>query len=403
MPNPSKQKKFFAFITSLIITIVVGYFAWSALSSVGGDLINKVLSYTDKISAKIFTASAPDDGNLDSPADFHQEDVPPVEQDEADNVEVTDADSPNFVLTADEQRQNLLDDIQEKLDVINQQVQELAEQWKANDHPAYKDEPQDIDNQNLDDTEPKDDVKVVIYPKVLISEIQILPIERRFVELYNPNDFQVDLTDWHIQRKTKTADSWSSFIPSAEFGGKIIPAYGYFLISRQFANSDITLDLTLSPDNCLVLKNPNGEISDKLGFGDASDQELLSAQNPSAGQSTGRKVLSDGTEEETDNNFYDFEIQTPTPKYKNITYTQTQTTTAGGGGAIPAVYTKILISEAQLDPVGQRFIELYNPSAATVDLTGWYLQRKTGTSKSWSSLVSSSKFAEKSILASGYY
>jgi hypothetical protein len=39
-------------------------------------------------------------------------------------------------------------------------------------------------------------------------------------------------------------------------------------------------------------------------------------------QSVGRKVLSDGTEQDTDDNSADFEIDTPTPKAQNITYVE---------------------------------------------------------------------------------
>ena len=63
------------------------------------------------------------------------------------------------------------------------------------------------------------------------------------------------------------------------------------------------------------------------------------------------------------------------------------TGSGGGGGGSPVVYPKILISEIQIDPIGQRFVELYNPNIASVDLTGWYLQRKDANDTSWLSLI----------------
>jgi DNA uptake protein ComE-like DNA-binding protein len=157
------------------------------------------------------------------------------------------------------------------------------------------------------------------YPKIIISEVQISPIENRFIELYNPNDSQVDLTGWYIQRKTETGTNWSSLVPSTRFEGKTIPAKSYFLIARTIQNSDILLeDLTLTENNSLVLKNPSQEIVDLIGYGNAQDYETATATSPTPSQSIGRK-WSATTENyiDTNNNSADFEIQTPTPKSKN--------------------------------------------------------------------------------------
>ncbi|MCX6719952.1 MAG: helix-hairpin-helix domain-containing protein, partial [Candidatus Staskawiczbacteria bacterium] len=137
-----------------------------------------------------------------------------------------------------------------------------------------------------------------IYPKILISEVQISPIDQRFVELFNPNNSDVNLTGWYLQRKT--SDSWNSFIASTKFEGKTIPANGYFLISRSDLSADIVFDLTLTPNNFLALKNPDGDISDQMSFGAVED-----------GKSTGRS-----------NDTGDFELDTPTPKAKNIKWVE---------------------------------------------------------------------------------
>jgi len=154
------------------------------------------------------------------------------------------------------------------------------------------------------------------YPKILISEIQIVPINERFIELYNPNDSSLSLTNWYIQRKTETATSWSSLVSSTKFEGKTIQPRSYFLIAKTNENADIIFDLTLTENNSLVLKNPNGEMVDKVGWGNAQDFETAPTLNPQSGQSIGRKWL-DGNYQDTDNNSVDFEIQTPTPKAEN--------------------------------------------------------------------------------------
>lgn len=63
----------------------------------------------------------------------------------------------------------------------------------------------------------------------------------------------------------------------------------------------------------------------------------------------------------------------------------------------------IVINEVQLSPTEDRFIELFNSGDSTVDLTGWYIQRKTQTGSSFTSLVSNTNFENKKINAKGYF
>lgn len=69
----------------------------------------------------------------------------------------------------------------------------------------------------------------------------------------------------------------------------------------------------------------------------------------------------------------------------------------------PLVHAQILFNEIELLPAPERFIELYNSGDADVDLTGWYIQRKTATGSTFGSLVSSTKFENKIIDAHGYF
>lgn len=64
---------------------------------------------------------------------------------------------------------------------------------------------------------------------------------------------------------------------------------------------------------------------------------------------------------------------------------------------------EVIINEVQLFPTAERFLELYNTSDSVVDLTGWYMQRKTTTGDSFSSLVSKPNFEGKTILAHDYF
>lgn len=170
------------------------------------------------------------------------------------------------------------------------------------------------------------------YPKILISEIQIASETTEkddFVELYNPNSEDVDLTNWYIQRKTKGAQEFSSYAPKSLFSGKKILAQNYFLIANASSSFLIIADATstypLTEDNTLVLKNPGREIVDKVGWGEAQDFETATTTNPQPGKSIGRK-WSSTTESyiDIDNNFEDFEIQNPTPKAQNQSPTPPQ-------------------------------------------------------------------------------
>jgi hypothetical protein len=115
-----------------------------------------------------------------------------------------------------------------------------------------------------------------------------------------------------LQRKDANDISWGSFVSSTNFKNKSISAGGYFLISKELENSDILLSITLTQNNSLALKSPDGKISDETSFSTVED-----------GKSIGRKVLLDATEQDTENNLTDFELQTPTPKAQNMPYVET--------------------------------------------------------------------------------
>jgi len=59
----------------------------------------------------------------------------------------------------------------------------------------------------------------------------------------------------------------------------------------------------------------------------------------------------------------------------------------------------VIINEVQLSPTEERFIELYNPGGSSVELTGWYIQRKTETGSAFGSLVSKTYFENKAIIS----
>lgn len=66
------------------------------------------------------------------------------------------------------------------------------------------------------------------------------------------------------------------------------------------------------------------------------------------------------------------------------------------------VHASVVINEVQISPTEGRFIELYNSGDNSIDLTNWYLQRKTATG-TFGSMVTKTNFEGKSIDANGYF
>lgn len=97
--------------------------------------------------------------------------------------------------------------------------------------------------------------------QVFINEVQIAPIQERFIELFNSSNSDVDLTGWYIQRKTATGNSFSSLVTSTQLKDKIIKSNDYFLISRDpLSNSDVVIEnLTLTESNSLRIRDLKGE------------------------------------------------------------------------------------------------------------------------------------------------
>lgn len=63
---------------------------------------------------------------------------------------------------------------------------------------------------------------------------------------------------------------------------------------------------------------------------------------------------------------------------------------------------QVVFNEVSLSPTENRFIELYNSGDSIVDLTNWYIQRKTSTGTSFGSLVSKTYFDGVKIKGGGY-
>lgn len=272
------------------------------------------------------------------------------------------------------------------------------------------------------------------FGKVLINEIQIAgaTADDEFIELFNPNDFSVDLTNWRIVRKNASGKEYA-LVSAAKLKGAAIPGRGYLLLGRDSGYAGaVPADILwaksngITENNTIILYGKNGDdivIVDKVGFGSASDFEGAPAPNPEKGFTISRLSNSD-----TDNNAADFVLSEPSPRGPVIAAAELSSliptkspgatpSPASSPSASPAAsptptaspasarqYGKVLISEVQTAgaSANDEFVELFNPNDFVVDLTGWSIKRKSASGLEYS-LVSSEKLKDKVIPARGYF
>ncbi|MDE2144506.1 MAG: lamin tail domain-containing protein, partial [Patescibacteria group bacterium] len=171
----------------------------------------------------------------------------------------------------------------------------------------------------------------VVYPKLLITEVQLASsssTKDEFVEIYNPNDTELDLTGWSVMKKTKTADSFSTFAKADLFNGKSIKSKSFLVIanSEGGVSGDIFTTYGVSEDNSVAIKNPNHGVVDNVGWGEAGDCEGMCAPQPTDDKSIERKMET-GEFMDSGDNFSDFEVgECPHPGAYSLTCMSTTST-----------------------------------------------------------------------------
>jgi len=184
---------------------------------------------------------------------------------------------------------------------------------------------------NVSDWSESADIAVRL-PHVVISEVQIggQTAADEFIELYNPADEAVNLAGWKLQRITASGGTSENLL--RPFPSATISAHGFYLITHPTGYTGaITPDAvystgsSLAPNNTAVLYNVDGEIIDKLGFGNVSEYEGAPAsglnssdgslERKSSVDSTAETMTSGGNEEfagnaeDSDNNAADFVLR----------------------------------------------------------------------------------------------
>lgn len=261
------------------------------------------------------------------------------------------------------------------------------------------------------------DVSAVLPGDIVINEImagQSADADNEFIELYNRTGNDIDLTGFSLKKKT-SGGTESSLVSASKMSG-VIPAYGFFLISSQKFKDAIAADLAysgatyyISANNTILLYNKDGNLLDKVGYGNANDYETATTTNPENDKSISR-VIVDSVITDTDNNFNDFEIlasSTPSnslsPKFIPTTITPEQpvennapTTTLPSvmenqnqnntdSNNIITIKEKynigdVLINEFVSDPADGdvEWVELFDVSGKEIDLASWTIEDGTG-------------------------
>jgi hypothetical protein len=184
--------------------------------------------------------------------------------------------------------------------------------------------------------DPCDDYKNRNYPKIIINEIQFETSEDtkdEFIELYNPNNEEIDLTCWKLEKytadkhgsNTDNADKQPiTLIPSSKFKGKIKPN-GYFLITSSSTKEKYQGDLSyaesysIANNNVIILRKPNGEISDLVGYGSDKEKIYQYETSPFVFERLENRSIQRKNFQDTDNNSKDFWLRKPSPKNSSIT------------------------------------------------------------------------------------
>jgi len=237
---------------------------------------------------------------------------------------------------------------------------------------------------------------------IVISEFQTesaTSASEEFITVHNSSSTAVDVTGWKLQYFSATAATFTSPTRTIVLAGTLDASTDITVSSTGYSakNSTIFFSATLSATGGHIRlvsgAAPNEVVHDVVGWGTAQHPEGVAAEVVARG-STYKRAIINGQPTDTDNNKADF---SPPPQVITQPPVQdAQQPPVQQSTNIPTStnYEGLIITELLPDPAApltdanDEFIELYNDSATTIDLTGLTLQ--TGNSNTYSYKLSGS-------------
>jgi hypothetical protein len=207
-----------------------------------------------------------------------------------------------------------------------------------------------------------------VYGSVLINEFVSYPAAsaNEWVELYNPSGGKLSLSGWTIADGSGAATVLSGGFDANNY---------YFFVKEKFKgalnNSGDEIDLYSDTHNLI----------DRVVYGKYGDAPTNNAPAPAQGEACALKVDGQKTLYSKDDYFL---TETPTKGKPNIISAPAEQNIIDSSPAATADAGQIIITEILPDPSATEtkgeFIELYNTSAAPIDLTGYKIEVDGGRS-----------------------
>jgi len=258
------------------------------------------------------------------------------------------------------------------------------------------------------------------HKKVILNEVAWMGSETssndEWIELKNISNVSVDISGWQVIDKGEQ-------IHITFESGSAIPAGGFYLLERTDDDSipaiiaDVIYSGSLSNTNEAVrVFDKDCNLIDEVfaspdwPAGDSASKRTMEREANYSWHTYGGDANSGiyGTprakngqallvQQEQEEPPPQQEEQQPPPTQQTATTTPEEPTAPSG--------EKVLISEVMVGVEGNsgyEFIELYNPTANTIDLTGWTIKKRSSTG-SESSLLVTSRLQGKSMASHGYF
>ena len=326
--------------------------------------------------------------------------------------------------------QEKLDDIAERIDIINQETEKLISTKIASGDVKHRHEEvgearlhqpkiEEIDEQELEKQEqeqeqkkePQKQIPVIICAKsvgsnparnkVIFNEIAWMGTTNshndEWIELTNISGKEINLNGWQVLDKENQI--------KIIFGGELFSANSYFLLERTDDNSapNIVADFIYTgglnnTNEALYLFDENCELQD----------EVVTASNWSYGDNSSKRTM----ERKTNLNWQTSANPGGTPKSSNSNGYYVCSGSSSTVVALPEpepdpdpdplpAPPKILITEVQIeaDKKSQDFIELYNSSDQSADVSKYQLKKRTSKGLEYSIRV----FSENTVVPGKNY